>query len=49
MYRFQITDPLNFLMNGRFNQEHGEFNNWDVDYNSATFFYVKDSTKNGFD
>lgn len=45
MYRFQITDPLNFLMNGSFNQEHGEFNNWDVEYNSAAFFYVKDSAK----
>ena len=45
MYRFQITDPLNFLMNGSFNQEHGEFNNWNVDYNSVAFFYVRDSTK----
>lgn len=45
MYRYHITDPISFLQRGVFSQEHGEFNNWDVNYVTTTFFYLKDTAQ----
>lgn len=45
MYRLHILDPIDFLLNGAFNQEHGEYNNWNVSYNSAIFLYKKETPK----
>lgn len=45
MYRYHITDPISFLHHGVFGLEHGEFNNWDVNYVATTFFYLKDTAQ----
>lgn len=43
MYRFHLTDPINFEKNIRFQIEHGDFNNKLGYYNSLAFLYVQPS------
>lgn len=43
MYRFHLTDPINFEKNIRFQIEHGDFNNKLGIYNSLAFLYVQPS------
>lgn len=44
MYRFHLTDPINFEKNIRFQIEHGDFNNKLGIYNSLAFLYVQPSS-----
>ncbi|MDB5227878.1 MAG: hypothetical protein JWN78_2071, partial [Bacteroidota bacterium] len=43
MYRFHLTDPINFQKNIRFQIEHGDYNNKLGNYQSLAFAYVQPS------